>query len=66
MKVTLYTTGCPKCAVLKAKLDTKGVEFDTVTNTEEMARKGFEYLPMLEVDGVIYDFAKAIKWINER
>ena len=66
MKVTLYTTGCPKCAVLKAKLDTKGVEFDTVTNTEEMARKGFEYLPILEVDGVIYDFAKAIKWINER
>lgn len=66
MKVTLYTTGCPKCAVLKAKLDAKGVEFDTVTNTEEMARKGFEYLPMLEVDGVIYDFAKAIKWINER
>lgn len=66
MKVTLYTTGCPKCAVLKAKLGAKGVEFDTVTNTEEMARKGFEYLPMLEVDGVIYDFAKAIKWINER
>lgn len=66
MKVTLYTTGCPKCAVLKAKLDAKGVEFDMVTSTEEMARKGFEYLPMLEVDGVIYDFAKAIKWINER
>lgn len=66
MKVTLYTTGCPKCAVLKAKLDAKGIEFDTVTSTEEMARKGFEYLPMLEVDGVIYDFAKAIKWINER
>ena len=31
-----------------------------------MARRGFDYLPMLEVDDIVYDFAKAVKWVNER
>ena len=66
MKVTLYTTGCPKCTVLKAKLDAKGITYTVKSNTEEMVRRGFDYLPMLEVDAIVYDFAKAVKWVNER
>ena len=66
MKVTLYTTGCPKCTVLKAKLDAKGIAYTVESNTEEMARRGFDYLPMLEVDDIVYDFAKAVKWVTER
>ena len=62
MKVTLYTTGCPKCTVLKAKLDAKGITYTVESNTEEMAGRVVGYLPMLEVDDIVYDYANALHW----
>ena len=64
MKVTLYTTGCPKCTILKKKLDDAGIEYNTVTDVDIMQEKGFSTMPMLEVDGEIIDFGKAVKWVN--
>ena len=59
MKVTLYTTHCPKCNVLTTKLKSKGVDYEEITD------KGFMSAPMLEVDGKIMTFVEAIKWVNE-
>lgn len=65
MKVVLYTTHCPKCKVLTAKLKAKGVDYEEITDVDVMRDKGFMSAPMLEVDGKTMTFVEAIKWVNE-
>lgn len=63
--ITLYSTGCPKCNVLKTKLNAKGIEFNEVNNVEEMQRLGISQVPMLRLDtGVLMTFAQANSWVN--
>lgn len=62
--VTLYTTGCPKCTVLKQKLIDKGVHFIENTNTDEMIALGIQTVPVLHVDGKQLNFSEAVKWVN--
>ena len=59
MRVTLYTTHCPKCKVLEKKLNSKNINYNEVTDTNIMISKGFTSTPMLEVDGTIMDFSQA-------
>lgn len=66
MKIIMYSTGCPQCQVLKRKLDSAGVEYETVTDTKLMIRKGFSAVPVLEIDGECLSFAQAMKWVKER
>lgn len=63
--ITLYTTHCPKCTVLEKKLESKNIKFDVNENEEEMQERGFQSLPVLEVDGNTLDFIEAVKWVNE-
>lgn len=65
-KVILYEHGCPRCKVLKIKLDQKGIQYDNITDVKIMQEKGFKEAPKLEVDGVVYDFKEAVKWIGEQ
>ncbi len=65
-KVILYQHGCPRCKVLKLKLDQKGIQYDEVTDVEVMKEKGFQEAPKLEVDGVVYGFKEAVEWIGEQ
>lgn len=64
--ITLYTTHCPKCNILKQKLDKKNIEYNINEDVETMINKGFSSVPVLEVDNEILDFVNAIKWVNER
>ena len=66
MKVILYSTGCPKCKVLKAKLDSKEISYDIISDTSVMINKGIETVPVLEVNGNMMDFKTAVDWINAR
>ena len=65
-KITLYQHGCPRCKVLKVKLDQKGIQYDEITDIEVMKEKGFQEAPKLEVDGVVYGFKEAVEWIGEQ
>lgn len=65
-KVILYEHGCPRCKILKAKLDQKGIEYETVNDVEIMKAKGFSEAPKLEIDGIIMDFKQAVDWIKEQ
>ena len=62
--ITLYSTGCPKCKVLEAKLNQKKVSYEICKDTEVMVEKGYMTLPMLEVDGEPKDFINAISYVN--
>ena len=63
--IILYTTHCPKCKILTKKLTEKNIEYIEFTDVDKMIEMGFSVMPMLEVDGVVMDFATANKWINE-
>ena len=65
MNITLYSTGCPQCKVLKAKLDQAGLQYNTITDQAIMAAMGFHSAPILQVDNVTYKFTDAVKWIRE-
>ena len=64
VKVVLYSTHCPKCCVLERKLKQKGVEYIEVNDIETMKQKGYDSVPVLEIDDVPLDFSKAAEWIN--
>ena len=64
--VTLYSTGCPRCNVLKQKLESKNIEYEIINDIDVMTEKGFETVPVLDVDGQIMQFKEATDWINGR
>lgn len=47
MNITLYSTGCPQCRILKIKLDQAGIQYNTVTDQAVMAAMGFRSAPVL-------------------
>lgn len=62
----LYSTHCPKCEVLKKKLNSNGIDFEEVNDIRIMVEMGFMTAPILEVDGKIMNFSEANKWINTK
>lgn len=64
MKIVLYSTGCPRCNVLETKLKNKGIDFEEVNDEDIMINKGFDSVPILEVEGNYMDFGKANEFIN--
>lgn len=64
-EIILYTKpGCPKCAVLRKKLNTQNVFYKEISSIEEMIAMGFKSAPVLVVDGEKMDYLEAIKWVN--
>lgn len=61
--IVLYSTGCPKCKILKSKLDEKKIEYEICTDTELMLSKGFKSVPILQIDNNNLSFNEAIKWV---
>ena len=61
----LYSTGCAKCTVLKKKLDQLGIPYRVNRSVEEMQALGFTEAPVLSVDGQLFNFNSAIKWLKE-
>ena len=66
MKIIMYSTGCPKCRILKMKLDASGLPFTVHDDIDEMMALGFRSVPVLSVDGVNYTFSDAVRWINDQ
>lgn len=64
MKIILYSTGCPKCEVLKKKLKAKNIEYVENNNVEDMESLGIDQVPVLSVEGNLMSFAEANNWIN--
>lgn len=62
--IKLYSTNCPKCRILETKLRQQNIEFEISTNIDEIIQKGFQAAPVLEVDGELMDYGKAIQWVN--
>ena len=66
MEIILYSTHCPRCTVLEAKLKQKNIEYQEINNVDEMLKLGIQSVPQLKVDGKLMDFSEAVKWVNMR
>ena len=66
MNVILYSNGCPRCRVLKQKLDTKSINYTEENSVEKMLTLGIEQVPVLSVDGEILAFSQANEWVNNQ
>lgn len=65
-KVILYSTGCPRCNVLKSKLSEKKIEYSEITSVEDMKTLGITDVPILSINGQIHDFKSAVEWVNKQ
>lgn len=65
-KITLYTSGCPRCKTLERRLKEKGIEYDLFADVGKMVEMGFTAVPILDVDGTRMDYKESINWLNER
>lgn len=63
--IILYTTGCPICELLKSHLDQAGIAYEICHDTNEMKRLGITHVPVLGVDGTLYDTREALAYAKE-
>ena len=63
--VVLYSTGCPKCKILKKKLDAAGLLYAECNDTEAMLAAGFTEVPMLQINcGKAMTFGETVRWLE--
>ena len=66
MDVILYSNGCPRCCVLKQKLNAKAITYTEENSVEKMIDMGIEQVPILSVDGEMLPFGQANEWVNKQ
>ena len=66
--IKFYTIECPRCIVLEKKMKNKGIEFEKITdfNKYDFVKNGYHTMPLLDIDGTIYTYEQAVKYINEK
>lgn len=69
MNITVYSTGCPQCKILKKKLEDSGLEYKLIEDKDVTVKTGQELgvksAPFMVVDGAIYTFADAVKFVRD-
>lgn len=65
LDLIFYTTHCPQCSVLEKKLHDKNLAFVTCDDADLMIQLGFMSAPILSVNGEIYNFSQALKWLED-
>ena len=66
MAITLYSTGCPKCKVLKKKLEEKGYQVHREQFCGWDAVTWISQVPVLSVNNKLLDFSTANDWVNQQ
>lgn len=64
--ITLFSTGCPRCNVLRKKLEAANIDYSVSNDINEVVEQGFMSAPVLKVDDDYMDFGQAIKWVNNQ
>jgi len=61
--IKLYSTGCPKCKVLKKKLEASGKEFEVIESLDEINKVAEELdiheAPFVIIGDQVLNFAEA-------
>ena len=65
-KIILYSNNCPRCKILKKKLDDNKINYEIIDDVDTMIDKGLSTVPVLEINGRMLDFKEAVEWVNKR
>ena len=63
-KIILYSNNCPRCKILKKKLDDNKINYEIIDDVDTMIDKGLSTVPVLEINGRMLDFREAVEWVN--
>lgn len=63
--IILYSTGCPKCNVLKKKLNAAGIKYSEINDVNIMTELNIDTVPVLKVNDKMLSYIDAVKYINE-
>lgn len=50
---------CPRCDVVKTLLDKRQLKYDINYDEPTLKAKGYNFLPMVEINGTVYTYAAA-------
>lgn len=65
--ITIYTTEtCPKCKILKKKLEDKQLQYIDIWDEDELLKLGIDEVPVLKVEDKFLNFGDAIAWVNNQ
>ena len=65
-EVIFYTTGCPKCKILKKKLDEQNISYAINDSVDKMLELGITQVPVLSIDGQMKNFKESVEWVNNQ
>lgn len=65
MNVILFSNDCPKCKILKKKLDEAKVDYEICSDMDEIIGRGYQSMPMFEVGEDEMNFTQAIAWVRK-
>lgn len=60
----LYSNDCPKCKVLKMKLDQKNAQYEVCSELDELIARGIMSMPVLRINDEFLEFSEAVKYVN--
>ena len=65
--MTVFSSStCPKCKVLKIKMDKAGLLYEVNENLDDMKKLGIKTLPVLQLsNGDLLDFGSAIAFVKD-
>ena len=63
-KIILYSNNCPRCKILKKKLDDNKINYEIIDDVDTMIDKGLSTVPVIEINGRMLDFKEAVEWVN--
>lgn len=65
--ITIYTTEtCPKCKILKKKLQSKEISYVEIQDIDELIKLNIDEVPVVKVDDNIMNFNEAVTWVNNQ
>ena len=62
--IVLYSTGCPKCEILKKKMGEKNISYTEINDIDIMNEKNITFVPMLEIEGKLLNYRESVGFIN--
>lgn len=66
MEIILYSNNCPKCKILKKKLDDKNIVYEAKDDIDFLISNGFRGYPVLSVNKMLMGFGEGIEWTKKQ
>ena len=66
-KIIVYTIGCPSCNWLEQNLKKLKIDYEAITNQDEMTKIGMKSTPAMRInDGPLMYLPQIRNWVKEK